>query len=67
MNRTAVIVFSVMLTAILLVEPVSTAARPVSSVSIRDIQYTTDPSGDSPMAGLIATTAGVVTSIDART
>jgi cytosine/adenosine deaminase-related metal-dependent hydrolase len=34
-------------------------------VGILDIQYTTDPSGDSPLVGQTVTTAGVVTAITA--
>jgi len=40
-------------------------AAPAASAGIRDIQYTTDPSGDSPLAGQTVTTTGVVASITA--
>lgn len=40
-------------------------APSTSTVGIYDVQYTTDPSGDSPLAGQTVTTAGVVTAITA--
>jgi hypothetical protein len=42
--------------------PVATTAQ--QNVSIYDIQYTTDPSGDSPYDGQIVTTSGVVSMFD---
>jgi uncharacterized repeat protein (TIGR01451 family) len=41
--------------------PIDTGAQPV--VSIYDIQYTTDPSGDSPYDGQIVATTGVVSAV----
>jgi uncharacterized repeat protein (TIGR01451 family) len=38
----------------------STTAAPNTITPIYDIQYTTDPSGDSPLAGQIVTTTGIV-------
>jgi cytosine/adenosine deaminase-related metal-dependent hydrolase len=40
-------------------------ASPTSTTAIHDIQYTADPSGDSPLAGQAVTISGVVTAIDA--
>jgi cytosine/adenosine deaminase-related metal-dependent hydrolase len=53
------------LIAVLLAAPLSVCAAPVNSVEIFEIQYTTDPSGDSPLVGQTVTTAGVVTAITA--
>jgi len=36
---------------------------PPTSVSIYDLQYTTDPNGESPLKGQIVTTEGVVTAV----
>ncbi len=38
-------------------------AEPISTVSIYDIQFTTDPSGDSPLDGEVVTTSGIVTAV----
>jgi cytosine/adenosine deaminase-related metal-dependent hydrolase len=53
----------VVLAATLIVSPFRGAAAPADLTGIRDIQYTTDPSGDSPLAGQTVTTAGIVTSV----
>lgn len=39
------------------------ASTAASGVTIYDIQYTTDPSGDSPYAGQVVSTGGVVTAV----
>jgi imidazolonepropionase-like amidohydrolase len=39
------------------------AATASAQTSIHDIQYTTDPSGDSPLVGQVVTTGGVVTAV----
>ncbi|MBS3740925.1 MAG: hypothetical protein KGY74_02260, partial [Candidatus Cloacimonetes bacterium] len=43
---------------------VSFFASPVDITTIYDIQYTTDPSGDSPYLGDVVTTTGIVTATD---
>jgi hypothetical protein len=40
---------------------------PIDTVTIYDIQYTTDPSGDSPYAGSIVHTYGIVSGVTAPT
>src|SRR5690606_12043213 len=40
-----------------------TEAGPLTPVSIYDIQYTTDPSGDSPMNGQTVLTGGIVSAV----
>ena len=40
------------------------SAGTLPDVSIYDIQFTTDPSGDSPLAGEVVRTSGIVTAID---
>jgi hypothetical protein len=40
-----------------------TSSVPVDTVTIYDIQYTTDPSGDSPYDGSIVQTEGIVTGV----
>lgn len=37
--------------------------EPIFAVSIYDIQYTTDPSGNSPYAGMMVSTSGIVTAV----
>lgn len=41
------------------------AAGAIQEVTIHDIQFTSDPSGDSPLAGQVVRTSGIVTAIDA--
>ncbi len=41
------------------------AAGAIQDVTIYDIQFTTDPSGDSPFDGQVVRTSGIVTAIDA--
>lgn len=53
------------LIAVLLAAPLAVLATSMNSVEILEIQYTTDPSGDSPLVGQTVTTAGVVTAITA--
>jgi len=53
-----------LLLAVQLATPVGTSAQSV--VSIYDIQYTTDPSGDSPYDGQTVTTTGIVSYIDSN-
>jgi hypothetical protein len=57
-------IFSVINTAApdhLLIDNVSISEVTVNTVSIYDIQYTTNPNGDSPLLGQTLTTTGVVT------
>ena len=42
---------------------VAIASLAAAQIPIYDIQYTTDPSGDSPYAGQVVTTGGVVTAV----
>ena len=41
------------------------AAGSIQDVTIHDIQFTTDPSGDSPYDGQVVRTSGIVTAVDA--
>ncbi len=65
MNPLITLIIRRALIAILLAAPLTVFALPVNSVGIYEIQYTTDPSGDSPLVGQTVTTAGVVTAVTA--
>ncbi|MCD6189896.1 MAG: hypothetical protein J7J97_06930, partial [Thermococcus sp.] len=60
MNKRALLLMAILFLSIL---PATTVSS-VSYVSIHDIQYTTDPSGDSLYKGKTVITRGVVTAID---
>jgi len=47
----------------ILIDDISISTATVSSVPIYDIQFTTDPSGASPLVGQTVTTSGVVTGV----
>jgi uncharacterized repeat protein (TIGR01451 family) len=49
-----------LLLVVLIAAGASSAASPDANTPIYDIQYTTDPSGDSPLEGQVVTTTGVV-------
>lgn len=51
-----------LLLAVQMVTPMGTVAQ--AAVTIYDIQYTTDPSGDSPYDGQTVTTVGVVSAVN---
>ena len=61
MKKRALVLVGILFLSLLLVAPAN-AATPY--VPIHDIQYTTDPSGDSPYAGQTVITRGVVTAVD---
>lgn len=63
MDRTSFIL--VLATLICCAGAAPTGAARVDPVSIYTIQYTTDPSGDSPLAGQVVMTAGTVTAVTA--
>ncbi|USS40359.1 hypothetical protein NF865_08565 [Thermococcus aggregans] len=59
MNKKALLLIAILFLSML----PATAAGSVPYLSIHDIQYTTDPSGDSPYKGKTVITRGVVTAV----
>ncbi|AIF69739.1 hypothetical protein PAP_06720 [Palaeococcus pacificus DY20341] len=66
MKRWSLFLVVVMLLSLVPATGIGIVKAAVPYVSIHDIQYTTDPSGDSPYAGQTVITSGVVTAVASK-